>query len=113
LDQVQNICNELQQQCNPVAATLENCAQAKECIVQYLEHIRQQVKEEDELFKEHKVQLGNKEEHLKQQGWSPCNPHTHRSEVPIVVTAFFDVALCSLVDRYQCFKDASCISLSP
>jgi hypothetical protein len=88
--------------------------QAKECIVQYLEHIRQEVEEEDELFKEHKVQLGNKEEHLRQQGWSPCNPHTFyiRSEVLIEVTVFFDVTLYSLVDRYQCFKDASCSPLS-
>ncbi|XP_023706005.1 myosin-6 isoform X2 [Cryptotermes secundus] len=66
-DQVQNICNELQQHCNPVAVTLENCVQAKECIVHYYEHIRQQVKEEDELFKVQKVQLKNTEERWRQQ----------------------------------------------
>lgn len=102
LDQVQNICNELQQHCNPVAVTLENCVQAKDCIVHYYEHIRQQFKEEDELFKAQKVQLRNKEEHWKQQGWSPHSPCRYymRCEIVTAVTVFFGVTSCRLVDRY-------------
>lgn len=114
LDQVQNICNELQQHCNPVAVTLENCVQARGCIVHYYEHIRQQVKEEDELFKVQEVQLRNKEEHWRQQGWSLCNPHKYyaRSEVVTAVTVFLGVTLYRLVDCYQCFRGAWCLHYS-
>lgn len=105
---MQDICNELQQHCNPVAVTLENCVQAKECIVHYFEHIRQQVKEGNELFKEQKSQLRNREENLRQQGWSLCSPYQYckKSEILIAVSIFFDVILCSLVGCYQCFKES-------
>jgi hypothetical protein len=67
---VQDICTELQQHCISTAATLEKCVQAKECIVPYYDHIKQQLKADDELYKVQKDQLRNKEQHWKHHGGS-------------------------------------------
>ncbi|XP_021916559.1 coiled-coil domain-containing protein 18-like isoform X2 [Zootermopsis nevadensis] len=59
---IQDVCADLQQHCISTAVTLEKCVQAKECIVQYYDHIRQQLKADDELYKMQKDESRNKEE---------------------------------------------------
>jgi hypothetical protein len=67
---IQDTCTKLEQHCISVAATLEKCVQAKEGIVHYYDHIREQLKADDELCKVQEVQLRNKEEHWRQYGGS-------------------------------------------
>jgi hypothetical protein len=71
---IHDVCTELQQHCIPTAAALENCVQAKDCIVHYYEHIKKEVRADDELCKMQEVQLRNKEEQWRLQSEStPCH----------------------------------------
>jgi hypothetical protein len=65
---IQDICVDLQQHYISVSATLEKCVQTKGDIVCYYAHIRQQLREGDELYKVQNIQLRNKAECCRQQG---------------------------------------------